>query len=103
VNGTSNPPAGLIERVEFHARVLDHLVKYQAEMRAFFLRRIEELQADLRGNSPTPDFPSFEQWVEMTKTTRGNGAEAMLMKQPRDYDEERPSRRPGADYLGARD
>lgn len=60
-----NVPLGLIERVEFHARVLDHLVRYQSEMRQFFLRRIEELTHDVRGAVPTPDFPSFEQWSEM--------------------------------------
>lgn len=106
MNG-ANHGLGLIERVEFHSRVLDHLVKYQNEMRAFFVRRLEEVQNDLRGPVPTPDFPPFEQWVEMQMKTasapandyRDNGHTGSLAELSRRAD----NRSAPPDYLGRRD
>ncbi|HEY3499465.1 MAG TPA: hypothetical protein VGK73_32470 [Polyangiaceae bacterium] len=100
MNG-ANHGLGLIERVEFHSRVLDHLVKYQNEMRAFFVRRLEEVQHDLRGPVPTPDFPPFEQWVEMQMKTAA--APAYEGSMPMAELNRRADRSASPDYMGRRD
>ena len=57
-------PTGLLDRVEFHGRVLEQLLQYQDAMRGFFMRQVEELRNDVRGPMPMVEFPRFEQWVE---------------------------------------